>query len=120
MKLTASTVYRLSLSTAVLAGALGAALLPTAAQDTPVKGGTLVVARAADVVLWDPKFTNDNDSLWAQGQIFTTLLQNSADGKELQPALAESYEFSEDSKEFTFKLKTAAFCDGSPITAEDV
>ena len=120
MKLTASTVYRLSLSTAVLAAALGAALLPAAAQDTPVKGGTLVVARAADVVLWDPKFTNDNDSLWAQGQIFTTLLQNSADGTELQPALAESYEFSEDSKEFTFKLKAASFCDGTPITAEDV
>lgn len=120
MKLTASTIFRLSLSTTILAGALGAALLPATAQDTPVKGGTLVVARAADVVLWDPKFTNDNDSLWAQSQIYSTLLQNSPDGTELQPSLAESYEFSDDSKEFTFKLKTASFCDGTPITAEDV
>ncbi len=120
--LTASTTCRPSLSTLLLASTLAAgAVLPALAQETPVRGGTLVVARAADVGLWDPKFTNDNDSLWAQGQIFTNLLQNSPDGTELLPALAESYELSDDATEFTFKLRAnAQFCDGSQITAEDV
>ncbi|MDG4889784.1 ABC transporter substrate-binding protein [Mesorhizobium sp. WSM4887] len=86
-----------------------------------MKGGVLVVARPADVVLWDPKFTSDNDSLWAQQQIFATLLQNSPDGKELQPSLAESYQISPDAKVFTFKLHdNAKFCDGSKITSADV
>ncbi len=114
------------LRTASCAAALTGALLvqgafaQTAGTD-PVKGGVLVVARPADVVLWDPKFTNDNDSLWAQGQIFATLLQNSPDGKEVQPWLAESWEMSPDAKVFTFKLHdNAKFCDGTPITAADV
>ena len=80
-----------------------------------------MVARRADVTLWDPKFTNDNDSLWAQVQIFATLLQNSPDGKGLNPYLAESYEVSPDATQFTFKLHdNAKFCDGTPVTAEDV
>jgi len=114
-------VRKLSVGVA-LAGALmvQGALAQTAGTD-PVKGGVLVVARPADVVLWDPKFTNDNDSLWAQGQIFATLLQNSPDGKEIQPWLAESWEMSPDAKVFTFKLHdNAKFCDGTPITAADV
>ncbi len=84
-------------------------------------GGILIVARSADTTLWDPKFTNDNDSLWAQTQIFATLMQNSPDGKELLPWLAESVKWSEDATEVTFKLHDdAKFCDGSPVTAEDV
>jgi len=40
---------------------------------------------------------------------------------DIQPELAESYEFAPDRKSITFKLrKDATFHDGSPITAEDV
>lgn len=99
----------------------GTALAPTAHAQTPTEGGTLTVARPADVNLWDPKFTNDNDSLWAQGQIFVNLLQNSPDGTETRPWLAESYDINDDSSVYTFNLRQDAFfCDGSPITAEDV
>jgi peptide/nickel transport system substrate-binding protein len=85
------------------------------------RGGILTVARSADVNLWDPKYTNDNYSLWAEMQIFATLMQNSPDGLQLNPWLAESYEFNEEATEVTFKLHdNAQFCDGSPITAEDV
>ena len=99
----------------------GTAIAAWAQDGTPVEGGTLVVARPADVVLWDPKFTNDNDSLWAQGQVFATLLQNSPDGKTTRPWLAESWEINEDSSVYTFNLRQdAQFCDGSPITAADV
>lgn len=91
------------------------------AQDTPQKGGVLVVARPADVVQWDPKFTNDNDSLWAQQQVFATLLQNSPDGKEIKPWLAESWSLDPTGKIYSFKLhENAKFCDGTPVTADDV
>src|SRR5687767_11836957 len=80
MKVSIPRTARPKLSAPLLAGILIAgASLPALAQDALVTGGTLVVARAADVVLWDPKFTNDNDSLWAQGQIYANLLQNSPD-----------------------------------------
>ena len=108
--------------TAWLASAALTALAATAqAQDTPQKGGTLVVARPADVELWDPKFTNGNPSIWAQGQIFANLIINSPDGTELLPSLAESWSISEDATTYTFKLRTnAGFCNGDMITAEDV
>src|SRR4051795_864207 len=82
----------------------GEAAATAAPAGEPQKGGVLTVARQADANLWDPKFTNDNDSLWAQNQIYATLMQNSPDGKELLPWLAESYEFNADATEVTFKL----------------
>ncbi len=92
-----------------------------AQADTPTRGGKLVVARAADSSSWDPKFTNDTNTIQSQYQIYTTLIQNSTDGLELQPSLAEAWELSEDSRVFTFRLRDdAKFCDGSPITSEDV
>jgi peptide/nickel transport system substrate-binding protein len=85
------------------------------------KGGKLVVARQADITSWDPKFTNDTLTIQAQHQIYANLMQNSSDGKELRPSLAESYELSPDSKVYTFKLRAnAKFCDGSTISADDV
>ena len=49
------------------------------------------------------------------------MIQNSSDGRELRPYLAESWELSPDSRIYTFRLRAnARFCDGSPITAEDV
>jgi peptide/nickel transport system substrate-binding protein len=108
---------RVAIALAVVLAA--AALFGTAQAQT--RGGTLTVARPADVNLWDPKYTNDNDSLWAQGQIFANLLQNSPDGTETLPWLAESFTINEDSSVYTFNLRQdAQFCDGSAITAEDV
>jgi peptide/nickel transport system substrate-binding protein len=87
----------------------------------PVTGGTIIFAASSDASLFDPKFTNDNYSLYAQGQVYATLLQNSPDGTELRPWLAESWEANDDASEFTFNLReNAGFCDGTPITAEDV
>jgi peptide/nickel transport system substrate-binding protein len=108
---------RVAIALAVVLAA--AALVGTVQAQT--RGGTLTVARPADVNLWDPKFTNDNDSLWAQGQIFANLLQISPDGTETRPWLAESFTINEDSSVYVFNLRqNAFFCDGSPITAEDV
>jgi peptide/nickel transport system substrate-binding protein len=114
--------------------ALGACAAPTApvtesadaaATSAPAEADAaetvLVVARSADANLWDPKYTNDNNSLWAQNQIFATLMQNSPDGTELQPWLAETLDWNEDATEVVITLHdNAQFCDGTPITAGDV
>jgi peptide/nickel transport system substrate-binding protein len=112
----ATTLTAVALSMAALS------ILPgDAAAQTPVRGGKIVIARSADITVWDPKYTNDTLTLQAQGQIYGNLLQSSPDGKTLQPSLAESYDVSPDGRVYTFKLRpTAKFCDGSPVTAEDV
>src|SRR5437879_4228507 len=87
----------------------------------PQRGGTLLVAIPADPGLWDPKYTSDTNGIRAEAQIYATLMRNTADGKGVEPWLAESYEASPDLKEVTFHLhQNANFCDGSPITANDV
>src|SRR6476620_5870515 len=98
-----------------------ATLPQEAAAQTPRRGGKLVIARSADITVWDPKYTNDTLTIQAQQQIYATLLQSTPDGKALQPSLAESYVVSEDGRAYTFKLRgNAKFCDGSPIIADDV
>lgn len=52
--------------------------------------------------------------------IYQGLLQIDRDGV-LQPALAESYDISEDKKTYTFHIREdAVFSDGKPVTAHDV
>ncbi len=53
------------------------------------------------------------------GQIYSRLLRRDVNF-ELQPALAESWEASDDGLTWTFRLREAKFSDGSPITADDV
>lgn len=84
-------------------------------------GGTLVAARAADVVLWDPAHINENDSLWAGFQTNGNLILTTPDGKGFQPYIAKSWKVTSGGKTFTFQIDpNAKFCDGSPITANDV
>ena len=112
------------LALTVMATQASFALAPmtdAAEAQSPTRGGRLVVVRPADSSSWDPKFTNDTNTIQSQYQIYTALIQNSADGLQLRPSLAESWELSPDSRVFTFRLRAnAKFCDGSPITAEDV
>jgi peptide/nickel transport system substrate-binding protein len=84
-------------------------------------GGTLVAARAADAVLWDPAHINENDSLWAGFQTNANLLMTTPDGKGFQPYIAKSWTITNGGKTFTFQLyPNAKFCDGSRIRAQDV
>ncbi len=108
------------LSIAAASLAMVASQVTDASAQTPRKGGKLIVAVPSDVISWDPKFTNGTVTIQAQHQIFANLMQNSSDGKELRPSLAESYEVSPDLTTYTFKLRAnAKFCDGSPITSAD-
>ncbi|SFE65513.1 nickel transport system substrate-binding protein [Peptostreptococcaceae bacterium pGA-8] len=58
-----------------------------------------------------------NGSMLAQDMIFESLVRNTEKGPE--PALAESWEISEDGKTYTFKLrKDVKFTDGEPFDAK--
>lgn len=84
-------------------------------------GGTLVAARAADAITWDPAVINENDSLWAAQQVEGTLIKVSPNGKGLQPYIAESWSISPNGLAYTFHLNPLAkFCNGQQITSADV
>ncbi len=80
----------------------------------------LVVGIPANLTGLDPADLNDNASQSAARLMFEGLY-NLDEHMKLQPQLAESYEATEDAKEFTFHLrKGITFHDGTPFNAEAV
>src|SRR5574338_1330405 len=105
---------RVLLACGLLVGLAGTAQAVT-------RGGTLTYARYADSLLLDPVFNDANVDIWILTNLYDTLLQPTADGKDVQPGLATGYEVSDDGMTFTLKLRQGTkFSDGSPITADDV
>jgi peptide/nickel transport system substrate-binding protein len=85
------------------------------------RGGTLTYARYADSLFLDPVLNDANVDIWILTNLFDTLLQPTADGKDVQPGLATEYSVSDDGLTFTLKLRPGTkFSDGSPITVDDV
>ncbi|HEU5434522.1 MAG TPA: ABC transporter substrate-binding protein [Thermomicrobiales bacterium] len=108
-----------------LAGRVGrsplAASLAAAQDEQPKDGGTITMSLAdQDVTSFDPPMPPDNMSIWTMLLFYDQLIRPAPDGKSLEPALAESWDVSEDGKTYTFHLRDAKFHDGSPVTAEDV
>ena len=84
-------------------------------------GETLNVGVAMDVVSFDPPYTQDNGSLWADMNIYDQLVELTPTAKKLVPALATSWKVSNGGKDYTFNLrKNARFSNGDPVTAQDV
>ena len=106
-------VQRLSIA-ACVAAALGMAM-PAQAQDN-----TLVMAWATDATGLDPHKQTAFASLRLLELVYEPLVTLDAD-LQIQPALAESWEFSNDGTRLTFTLRDgAAFHNGDPVTAADV
>jgi peptide/nickel transport system substrate-binding protein len=109
-------------TTAVTALLACTALLPIAAQAE----GTLVWATPADADSLDPHAMGGWIGRSITRQVFEGLLEAdlsdpSAPYAKLKPALAESYEVTEDGKVWTFKLrKGVKFHDGTDFNAEAV
>lgn len=95
--------------------------VPSAAGGSPVSGGTLTFARAADIFTFDPYNTQDDRSIFTELQIYDRLVKLSADGKGVDPELATSWTVAPDGLTATFILRDGVkFSDGTPLTADDV
>ncbi|HEX2241176.1 MAG TPA: ABC transporter substrate-binding protein [Actinomycetota bacterium] len=84
-------------------------------------GVTLTFGTSADPVVLDGALVSDGESLRAIDQIFEGLVTLAPGGTELEPALAESWEISDDGLEYTFNLRDGVkFHDGTDFNADAV
>ena len=113
----AGGVCALALCAMALAGVVAA---DQAAAQTIKRGGTLVLARPEDTLSFNPYTQGDNGSIYAIVQVCDQLVEAGPTGTELKPGLAESWEIAPDGLSYTFKLRSAKFSDGSPVTVDDV
>ncbi len=82
---------------------------------------TLIIARSGDSVGLDVVDETDGESFYVGVQVYDSLFQFGAEDTKSYPALAESYEISEDGLEWTFKLrKGIKFHDGTDFNADAV
>ena len=89
--------------------------------DTKVIGGTLIFGRGGDSVGLDPAHEKDGESFKVCENIYDRLVQYKDESTEIEPALAESWESSEDGLTWRFNLrKGVKFHDGTPFNADAV
>ena len=93
-----------------------------AAMTGPQRGGTLVFARQLETNTLNPFELSDNGQIYAHELIFDTLVYaDPKGGTSIIPALAESWEVSDDGLTWSFTLReNARFSNGDPVTSEDV
>src|SRR5215218_8952289 len=93
--------------------------LPIKAQ-TPVSGGTLIIAQNADVAGFDPHTLPSFPTVRTIGLIYETLVTVDQNLK-VGPGLAESWKFSDDGMMLTLNLrKGVKFHSGDALTSADV
>jgi peptide/nickel transport system substrate-binding protein len=84
-------------------------------------GGELTFARASEPVSFNPLQSNgDAGSLWNMVYVYDNLVQYRPGSSLPQPDLAQSWRASSDGLTYTFRLRTAKFSNGMPVTAADV
>jgi len=106
-----------------------AALLATSAlvpaklafADTPTNGGDIIVTYKDDIATLDPAIGYDWQNWSMINSLFSRLVDYKPGTTELGPALADSYDVSDDGKVYTFKLHPGVkFTNGREVTAADV
>ncbi|WP_411349293.1 ABC transporter substrate-binding protein [Paenibacillus sp. WLX2291] len=105
-------------------GGNGSSTEPAASDngsETASSGGTLIVGRGGDSAALDPAIVTDGESLKIAQQVFDPLLAYKTGTTEVEPALAESWEISDDALTYTFKLRQGVkFHDGTDFNAAAV
>ncbi|WP_458699820.1 ABC transporter substrate-binding protein [Sulfurospirillum sp. 1307] len=93
----------------------------------PKYGGTLVFGRSGDSVSLDPSHATDGESFYGSTQVYDTLVQFKLGTTEIEPALATSWDISEDGLTYIFHLRkdvyfhtTKFYKKKSQFTADDV
>ena len=84
-------------------------------------GGTLVLTSITDPKTFNPVVAKEASSTGITNYIFEGLVESNGITTEIEPGLAESWEFSDDGLIWTFHLrKGVTWFDGKPLTADDV
>jgi peptide/nickel transport system substrate-binding protein len=97
-----------------------AAVAPAVAQETPVRGGTLVVGISADPGHLNPAITTSGPTHTAAELLYNGLLGRNERG-EPTPDLAESWTVEQAGALYRFRLRDGArWHDGAPFTSADV
>ena len=114
----------LPLAAVVLLVACGQPAPPPPA-DRPSRGGTAVIGVLGDVHNWNPYLADSAFSENLLALIYPSLAVEQADYRDhppsFEPALASSWEWSEDRLTLTFHLRDdAEWSDGVPVTSADV
>ena len=111
---------RVAVALITVVAAVSLTVGPAAAQE-PQTGGTLTMARTADIFTFDPYNTQDDYSIFTELQVYERLVRLADDGTSVEPELAESWELAEDGLSATFTLREGVqFSDGTPLTVDDV
>jgi peptide/nickel transport system substrate-binding protein len=93
---------------------------PTVAEG-PKTGGTLVVGMVSEAMSLDPGVGIDMGSATLMASIYEGLVRFKDGTLDVEPALATSWEVSDDALEYTFHLRQdVLFHDGTPFNAEAV
>ncbi|MFJ5760530.1 nickel ABC transporter substrate-binding protein [Neobacillus sp. NPDC093182] len=112
-----ASIFIFLLSTVLLGCTKGSDKASTSKDDT--KDNMLTIAWPRDVGAMNPHVYNPSQ-LFAQSMVYEPLVSY-GDGGELKPHLAESWDISEDGKEYTFHLRQdVKFTDGTSFNAEIV
>lgn len=84
-------------------------------------GDTVIMARGSDSESLDPVMTASNVDIWILNMVVEGLVGSSDDGTEIIPAVADTWEISDDGLTYTFHIRDGIqFSTGDPVTAEDV
>lgn len=101
------------------AGDTNAKEAPAANSGEPKKGGTIVVGRPSDAISLDPHKATTAPEVWVYNNIIETLVV--LDEKmQVQPGLAEKWEWVNDTTLRLYLKKDVKFHDGTPFNAEAV
>lgn len=93
---------------------------PTAEDNKPQEGGTLVRRLDADVSSLNPILADSQYDRYVDHYLFAPLVELDANLQAI-PGLAQSWDISKDGKVYTFHLNPdATFSDGSPVKASDI
>lgn len=106
---------------AVAMVALAAVVVPGTQSQASTEPIRAVFSNVAETPTLDPAIAFSSDGLLFVRNVYEGLLEYSPASTELRPALAESWDTSEDGTTYTFTLRTdVTFHDGSEFTADDV
>jgi peptide/nickel transport system substrate-binding protein len=98
-----------------------AAPVPTEPTSAVKRGGVLKWTRQALPATLDPVWTDSNYDIWLFQNVYEPLVRVNREGTDVEPAVAESWDISDDGLLYTFHLRPGIkFQDGSLVKATDV